>query len=65
MDKKITITLNSNTDISDAVSKALNPEKKTLKDFHKTIKCSQKNEEDNIKFGEMISENGINRNIAG
>lgn len=65
MEKKITITLAKNVDISEAVSKALNPEKPTLKDFHKTIKASKKNEEDTIKFGEMVSENGIIKNIAG
>lgn len=65
MGKEIIIHLTKNTDISEAISKALNPEKVTLKDFHKIVKCSKKHEEDNIKFGEMISENGISRNIAG
>jgi hypothetical protein len=65
MEKKITITLDKHTDISDAVSTALNPNRKIVKDFYKTVKCSKKNDEDNIKFGEMISENGTYKNLLG
>ena len=64
MAEKITITLTKSTDIPEAVSEALKAGK-TLKELHNAIKSSQKNEEDDTKLGEMISENGINRNIAG
>lgn len=59
--KDITIKITKDTDLSEAVSKALNIPKQT----HKTIKASQKLEEKSISEGKLTSNIGEYKNIAG
>lgn len=59
--KEITIKINKDTDLSEAVSKALNVPKQT----HKTLKASKKIEEEAIVEGKFTSNIGEYKNIAG
>jgi hypothetical protein len=60
-EKKIIITLTKDIDISEAVSKALNPNDKKQ---HKTLQFSKK-QENGILEGKLVSVIGEFRSIAG